>query len=262
MSLVENTRCVVLENPSGRVSHRTIDQVGEFFRPGDLLVVNDAATLPASFMGTARGLSVELRLLQPIEKPRRWWAALFGRGDWRTPTENRELPPVLNPGERITIAKGFSARILAWSFPSVRMVEIEFEGFDSWHGIFLHGRPIQYSHSLEKLELWDRQTIFSGPPVALEPPSAAFCLTWSLVENWKANGIRVARLTHATGVSVTSEEKIDRLLPLPETASIPLETVAEIATALSEKRRIIAVGTGVVRALEGSDLKSPGEKLV
>jgi hypothetical protein len=79
------------------------------------------------------------------------------------------------------------------------------------------------------------------------------------VNEWKKSGVRLARLTHATGVSVTSDEKIDRLLPLPETARIPDATAREIRKALAEKRRVIAVGTGVVRALEGTPTGLAGD---
>ena len=57
------------------------------------LVVNDAATLPASFRAQVPdGAQLEVRLLMHLGGPR-FSAVLFGAGDWRTPTEKRPLPP-------------------------------------------------------------------------------------------------------------------------------------------------------------------------
>src|SRR5262249_50334988 len=68
---------------------------------GDLLVVNDAATLPASLPGhTGTGDAVEVRLLGPARRDT-WRAVLLGPGDWRTPTERRPPPPALALGDTI-----------------------------------------------------------------------------------------------------------------------------------------------------------------
>ena len=81
----------------GTLADHRLEELPELLRPGDLLVVNDAATLPASLSGTdARGEPLELRLAGE-EPDGSWRAVLFGSGDWRTPTESRPLPPVLAP---------------------------------------------------------------------------------------------------------------------------------------------------------------------
>jgi S-adenosylmethionine:tRNA ribosyltransferase-isomerase len=151
------------------------------------------------------------------------------------------------------LGEGFSARIVQPLFGSQRAAEIEFEGENLWSKIFKFGRPIQYSYLTEALELWDQQTIFSGPPVSLEPPSSAFCLTWGLIQNLKAKGVGVVSITHSTGLSSTGEERLDRLLPLTETSWISEMAAETILNAKNQGRRVIAVGTGVARALEGID---------
>ena len=80
-------------------------------QPGDLLVLNDAATLPASLHGTGPGgAAIELRLLYApppgAGQDEVWPAVLLGAGDWRTPTEHRPAPPRLRPGDRLRSVPG------------------------------------------------------------------------------------------------------------------------------------------------------------
>jgi S-adenosylmethionine:tRNA ribosyltransferase-isomerase len=75
-----------------------------YFGPGDAVVINDAATLPASLFGSADGAPVEVRLLDGsglAEGTAR--AVLFGAGDWRTPTEKRAPPPVVRAGAQLEL---------------------------------------------------------------------------------------------------------------------------------------------------------------
>jgi S-adenosylmethionine:tRNA ribosyltransferase-isomerase len=64
--------------------------------------------------------------------------------------------------------------------------------------------------------------------------------------------VRLARLTHAAGLSATGDPAIDAALPLPERYEIPGETVRAIERTRSLGGRVVAVGTSVVRALEDS----------
>jgi S-adenosylmethionine:tRNA ribosyltransferase-isomerase len=76
------------------------------FRPGDLIVANDAATLPASLIGThcASGDAIEIRLAawESVGDPTRFTAIAFRSGDHRTPTEER-IVASLAPDDRLTL---------------------------------------------------------------------------------------------------------------------------------------------------------------
>src|SRR5262249_32272559 len=90
-----------------KLSHRHAIELPELLDPGDIVVVNDAATLPASLH--VRGTSLELRLVRRLDDDSRWTAIVFGGGDWRTPTERRPEPPVMTPGEKLELADDLSA---------------------------------------------------------------------------------------------------------------------------------------------------------
>jgi S-adenosylmethionine:tRNA ribosyltransferase-isomerase len=250
-----DTKLLVIER--GRVSHRQFTDLPAHLRAGDLLVVNDAATIPASLSGfhRATGAPVEARLASAINAPARWLAVLFGAGDWRTPTEKRQAPPSVRAGDLLDFRFGLTARIAKTRPESPRLVELELVGEPArlWGQIYRAGAPIQYSYLREPLALWDGQTVFAGPPAALEPPSASFPFTWKLVFELKKRGVGLAYLTHEAGISTTGDAELDaKLLPLPERYEIPESTARAVNRALKENQRVIAAGTTVTRALESA----------
>ena len=102
------------------------------------------------------------------------------------------------------------------------------------------------------MEIWDQQTLFSGPPISAEPPSASFQFTWNLVFELQKKGVRLAHLLHSAGISSTGDPQLDRLLPLPEWYEIPEETVNLVQEAKENGNRVVALGTTVLRALESA----------
>ena len=86
----------------------------------------------------------------------------------------------------------------------------------------------------------------------MEAPSAAFPLTWHRVLELEKGGIAFASLTHSAGISSTGDAALDRLLPLPEWFDVPAGTARAINSAKDRARRVVALGTTVVRAIESS----------
>lgn len=230
-----------------------------WLRPGDLLIVNDAATLPASLRGerAPRGpedppAALELRLTGAPAGDA-WRAILFGAGDWRTPTERRPPPPRAEPGDRLSFGPDLSATVTEVSPISARLIELRWDrsGPDLWAALYRRGRPVQYAYTRDDLALWSVQTVFAGRPWAAEMPSAGRPLDWETLLALRRRGVEVAALTHAAGLSSTGDAALDAALPLTERFEIPADTIAAIARARARGGRVIAVGTTVVRALEG-----------
>lgn len=214
--------------------------------PGDVLVLNDAATLPAALSGvTAGGERLEARLTGLDGSCA--LAVVFGAGSWRTPTERRSLAPALAPGDRIDFG-GLSARVE--QVASERLVALRFlaEGAALYRGLYACGRPVQYSYLVGDLSLWHVQCRFAARPWAVEMPSAGRPLSFGILSGLARRGVRIATLTHAAGLSSTGSQALDATLPLPERYEIPPRTLALVCGA----ERVIAVGTSVVRALEAS----------
>lgn len=255
-------RLLHLDPREGTLADTRIDSLPELLRPGDLLVVNDAATLPASLHGTVRGEPIELRLAGE-EPDGTWRAVAFGAGDWRTPTESRPPPPALAPGDALDLGPGLHARVVSRSELSARLIEIRFDTPPDrfWSALYRHGRPVQYAYEASPLALSRVQTPYAARPWASEMPSAGRPLRLDLLARLRARGIRLATLTHAAGLSATGDAALDAALPLPERYEIPPATVAAVADARRRGGRVVAVGTTVVRALEGAARSAGGELL-
>jgi S-adenosylmethionine:tRNA ribosyltransferase-isomerase len=229
-----------------------------FLSAGDVLVVNDAATLPASFRDEAR--DVELRLLSRLENHRTWRVVLFGSGDFRTETERRPDPPKLEVGTVLELGEELSATIVRVDDDSPRLVDVVFDrdGAALFHALFRHGRPIQYAYVKKPVPLFHVQSRFAARPWAVEAPSAGRPLTWGTLTELRRRGVTIASITHAAGMSSTGGAALDGRLPVPERYAIPEKTRAAILSAKERGRRVIAVGTTVVRALEASALDHGG----
>ena len=240
----------------GTIRHWARSAFGELLRPGDLVIANDAATLPASLFGShlPSRRTIEVRLANrpslALTQVRYFAALVFGEGDFRTRTEDRGQPPALAPGDHLVLGPLHATIVRLLNHP--RLVLLRFDGSvrEIWEGLARHGRPVQYSHIPLPLALWDTWTPIAGPPVAFEPPSAGFALSWDTLASLTARGIQFATITHAAGLSSTGDPTLDALLPFDEPYRIPMSTAQAIMQTQVQYGRLIAIGTTVVRALE------------
>jgi S-adenosylmethionine:tRNA ribosyltransferase-isomerase len=249
----ESALLLIIDSSRRAFRDARITDLPAVLQPGDLVVLNDAATIPASLRAwTGEGAAIEIRLLGQAHGSE-WVAVLLGKGDWRTPTELRDPPPRVSEGDRLEIARDFDAEVLGVSDTSRRLVTLRFNRSetDMWSGIYAYGRPIQYSYLKNDVALSSVQTAYASRPWAVEMPSAGYPLTWSILLELKRRGIELASLTHAAGLSAAGHQELDDRFPVPEIFEIPQRTADAVEAARRGDRRVIAVGTTVVRALEG-----------
>lgn len=259
---------VAADRAQDRVGLYLFASLPALLRAGDLLVVNDAATLPASLAGTTTdGAAFELRLTGPLElrgDAVGLTGLVFGRGDWRTPTELRAAPPALPLGSRVRLGR----MIATVTRHTGRHIELVIEAIVEGGGAGTHeaaasleavcaavyaaGRPVQYAHRREPLALWAVQTAYAARPWAVEMPSAGRPLTWEVILALRRARIGIAAITHAAGLGSTGDPQLDAALPGPERYEIPTATATALHAARAAGGRVIAVGTSVVRALEAS----------
>jgi S-adenosylmethionine:tRNA ribosyltransferase-isomerase len=265
-----------MADADGHITHAPRSRFVDFLRPGDLVVANDAATLPASVHGVhvRSGAEIEVRLggrssLDTDDV--QFTAIMFGAGDFHTRTEDRPLPTAIAPGDCLLLGPAPSkvertlSAIVEGVLNHPRLVLLRFEGSPHavWEGLARYGRPIQYAHIADPLAMWDVWTPIAGLPVAFEPPSAGFALDWKSIHAMRERGIAFATVTLAAGISSTGDPELDRRLPFNEPYRIPESTASAISRTRMQGGRIIAVGTTVVRALEhaavGAGLVSAGD---
>jgi S-adenosylmethionine:tRNA ribosyltransferase-isomerase len=238
------TRLLVVDPRGASIRDAAASDLASFVSPGDVVVVNDAATLPASLRATLRGERVELRLVSGDAARGKFKAILFDDGDHRTPTELRRVPAIaagdeLSVGDAVATVTSIEGRLLDLAFDRVDAALVS--------TLYAIGRPIQYAHVPVGLDLWSVQTVYASRPWAFEMPSAGRPLRASTLDAIRGRGAEIVAITHAAGISSTGDAATDALLPLPERYEIS----EEAARAMRSARRVIAIGTSVVRALEG-----------
>jgi S-adenosylmethionine:tRNA ribosyltransferase-isomerase len=218
--------------------HACFPELGRFLRPGDLLVVNTSATLPAALGTSLNGTEVELHLSTPVD------------GDnWVVELRTTERLPMRPPrtGTRLALPGGADAEFLAPYLGSGRL-SVARLSLDEPVEEYLrrHGHPIRYIHSPEDFPIDAYQTVFARDPGSAEMPSAARPFTAELVTELVRRGVLIAPVTLHAGVSSLEAGET----PYPERYRVPPETARLVNAVRGWGGRVIAVGTTVVRALE------------
>ena len=245
----QSERLLVIDPLTRRFGDYRIGELPQLLGPGDVLVVNDAATLPASLRVDAE---LELRLIS-VESDGSFRAVAFGAGDFRQATEERGAPRRLHEGERLMFSNELAARVLNVDAQDLRLVRLRFEteGAAFWQALYRHAKPIQYSYAARPLALWDVQNRYASRPWAFELPSAGRPLTFEALFEIEKRGATLTHVTHAASISSTGNPTLDARLPLAERYEIDEPAAKALARARRDGGRVVAVGTSVVRALEG-----------
>ena len=245
----------------GTVLHAARASLPELLRPGDLVVANDAATLPASLHGVQvpSGAPIEVRLAgRSSLSPRRpqvlggrvrrgrlahahrrsgLAAAARARRPSHARTARRDHRGSARPSAtrgtelRRPSRHGVGRRRAAWAADPVRVLE-------------------RGARALGRLDA-DRR-----PPGRLRAAVGGLRARLAHPRALRARGIGFATLTLAAGISSTGDPALDARLPLDEAYRIPESTASAIHRATTKSGRIVAVGTTVVRALEHAAARS------
>ena len=230
---------LLVTTPEGNV-HTNFHNLPQFLRPGDLLVVNASATLPASLPAEGSLGPFILNL-----------STNYGSGLWLA--EPRWSPGVPGPlplqeGGTIRLPQ-LTGRVVA-KFPGLdRLWFVHFEG-DVEEAMAKHGLPIRYGYLGQDQPLVAYQTVFARVPGSAEMPSAARPFTRQMVDRLRDRGVEIATILLHTGVSsleVDAEELEGQIM-----YAEPFEVSPETHAARAAGGRVIAVGTTVVRALESA----------
>ncbi|MGA8542813.1 MAG: S-adenosylmethionine:tRNA ribosyltransferase-isomerase [Thermoplasmata archaeon] len=232
---------LLVSNASGS-EHRNFGELPELMAPGDLLVVNESATLAASL--PARGPAGEFLLNVCTRYGDRIWLAEPRWGVGRPgPIPLTPATPIEAGGVRLAPIGPYPDISRLWFFRA---------GGDLERAMREVGRPIRYGYVPESYPLETYQTVFSRVPGSAEMPSAGRPFTHRLVEALEKRGVGIAPLVLHTGVSSLESEPDGLEIPpvYPEPFDVPSATAERINATRLAGHRVVAVGTTVVRALE------------
>jgi S-adenosylmethionine:tRNA ribosyltransferase-isomerase len=222
-----------------RLVHAQVRDLPEHLSPGDLLVVNTSATLPAAVpLDDGRTLHVSTQLDDGS------WVVEVRRGDGSGPAAGVDSGQVLRlPGRQLLrlVEPRTAGQSRLW-----RAVPVPWR--DSAEYLGEHGHPIRYPYVEGQVGIDDLQTVYATHPGSAEMPSAGRPLSRSTLVRLIARGVVVAPVVLHTGVSSAEAHEP----PQPEYFTVPDVTARLVNETHRVGRRVVAVGTTVVRALESA----------
>lgn len=238
----DQVRLLVADGHS--VWHRRFADLPDQLAPGDLVVVNTSATLPAAVDGALPdGRRVVVHFATGLDD-----------GTWVVevrPAVHAHGPVTsLVSGDRVWLTGDASATLVTAypdaGEPATRLWRAAISVTDVLPMLYRHGRAITYGYLPDRWPLENYQTIFATHPGSAEMPSAGRPFTAELVTSLITRGVRIAPLTLHTGVSSPEAGEA----PAPERYHVPEGTAELVNLTHRTGGRVIATGTTVTRALE------------
>jgi S-adenosylmethionine:tRNA ribosyltransferase-isomerase len=237
----DGVRLLVSRRAAGQVSHHAFGDLPDLLLPGDLLVVNNTATLPAQVRA---GGNLAVHFSGPVPD-----------GAWLVELRQiRDKISVPNgqgyPGQVIFLPGGAELRLLERATARLWQARLSVAVVPY---LLRHGVPIRYSYVPRDWGLPAYQTVFAQTPGSAEMPSASRPFTPAVVTALVSRGVLIAPLTLHCGVSSLEAEED----PYAEPYDVPPATAALVNHVRARGGRIIAAGTTVVRALETAARVAP-----
>jgi len=248
----DQSRLLVLHRQSSQLEHRCFRDVTHYLRAGDVLVLNNSRVIPARLRGAnvRTGGQFEILLLQE-NAPNDWWA-------------------MLRPGKRARVGTEIILRDARGIKSSMRVTVVG-QNAEGHRRLFFNGSqnilsllddvgevplpPYITRRSGEHSEL-DRaryQTVFALPPGSVAAPTAGLHFTTGLLDTIRERGVQVCFVTLHVGPGTfapVKSESVSAHKMHAERFAISAETAGLINEAKCDQRRIVAVGTTTLRALE------------
>ena len=244
----DEVRLMVSYLDDDRVVHSSFRDLPDFLEPGDTLVVNTSGTMNAA-LPAERGDGTPLTVHLSTHLPADLWVVELRSSSGGEPVLDGE------PGEVLVLPEGASL-VLQTPYLSEKRSQRE-ESNRLWVSTLnlpanfndyldRHGSPIRYRYVRESWPVSYYQSVYATEVGSAEMPSAGRAFTPELITRLVANGVRVVPLILHTGVASLEDDEP----PYEEFYRVPAETAEAINAARAAGRRVIAVGTTVVRALE------------
>jgi len=266
----DSSRLLVINSPTEH-THAIFRDLPEILKPGDLLVLNNTRVLPARLYGyKPSGLPVEVLLLEPQPDSQSdkkdfadRWLALVKPGRRLKPGtiicfDPADIQPERQAPHQSIHPKGVFAKVLETdAATSGRVIQFEYpEHVSLKNWVYETGHvplPPYISESNPDPEQY--QTVYAERAGAVAAPTAGLHFTQELLQRLQASGIQQAFVTLHVGVGTfrpVEAEDITAHEMHSEWAEVPEATVEQIRATKAKGGRVIAVGTTVVRALEGA----------
>ena len=252
------SRLLVLRRDTGHVAHKNFRDAPDYFRPGDVLVLNNSRVIPARLRGVnARtGGAFEIFLLEENSR-NDWWALM-------KPGKRAPVGTQIQIRKQKAESRNIAATVVATNAEGHR--RLQFSGTENiraelgWLGEI--PLPPYIQRATQRAEDRERyQTVFAQPPGSVAAPTAGLHFTEAMLDELRARGVQIHFVTLHVGLGTFAPVKADTLAAhtMPEERfELSDETARAINDAKRAGRRVIAVGTTSVRVLESVAVQHSG----
>jgi S-adenosylmethionine:tRNA ribosyltransferase-isomerase len=243
---------MVLHRDSGKIEHRVFKDIIEYFDEGDVMVVNDTKVFPARLYGNKEktGAKIEVFLLRELNKEIHLWDVLVD------PARKIRVGNKLYFGESDMVAE-----VIDNTTSRGRTIKFLFDGSDEEFYKALHDlgeTPLPRESITREAEPADKeryQTIYAKHTGAVAAPSAGLHFTREVMKRLEIKGVEVTAVTLHVGLGTFRPVDVEDLTKHKmdsENFIVLAEAAVVVNKALDSKKRVCAVGTTTMRALESS----------
>ena len=247
----DTARLMVVDRASGSITHRSVQDLPEYFGEGDVLVANDTMVFPARLRGIKEntGAKVEAFLLRELNPAHRLWDSIV------------DPARKVRVGNKLVFGDALAAEVLDNTTSRGRTLRFMFDGTpeELYAQIDAIGETPIPPYLRRKAEPADRvryQTLFARRRGAVAAPTAGLHFTPDLVRGLEACGTSVACVTLHTGLGTFKPVEVEDLSKHSMDAEffeVPAATVDVVNAALTDSERTVtACGVTVVRAMEST----------
>ncbi len=237
---------LILNRARGSTEHRRFDALLDYLEAGDVVVLNDTQVVPARLLGRKdSGGRVELLLLHPATE----------QGPYHCMIQSSKR---VRPGAILDFAEGIRARVCKQVDRGLTQVEFLdtrplLEILDSAGSVPLPPYIRRNGIPFEGDDARAYQTVYARKPGAVAAPTAGLHFTEKLLESMRQKGVIVTNLTLHVGFGTFQPVRhpdIRNHRIHEEFFEISTETAQTVNSAKEQGKRVVAVGTTTVRALE------------
>jgi S-adenosylmethionine:tRNA ribosyltransferase-isomerase len=240
----DESRLMVLSRKPRSVEHRIFRDIVNYFKEGDVLVVNETKVFPARLFGVKEktDASVELLLLRQLEET--MWEVMV------KPARKVRV------GNRIQITDDFGCDVIDNTVSGGRVVKFDYNGDNFFGLIEEYGKsplPPYINREAEDIDRIKYQTVYAKKIGAVAAPTAGLHFTDELLDSIRALGVKVVPIVLHVGLGTFRPIKVEDLSRHQmdsEYYEIAKESAEQINEAKLNGGKVIAVGTTTVRVLE------------
>ncbi|HDN59337.1 MAG: tRNA preQ1(34) S-adenosylmethionine ribosyltransferase-isomerase QueA [Candidatus Neomarinimicrobiota bacterium] len=241
----DHSKLMVVHRKDGKIEHKRFYNIIEYLRPGDLIVINETKVFPARLFAVKdrTDAKVEVFLLRELEN--NLWEVLV------KPARKVRI------GNKLTIAEGVQCDVIDNTVSGGRVVRfVNISREELYKLIDEVGQsplPPYIKRDPTPEDKKRYQTVYAKKRGAVAAPTAGLHFTEELLEKIKQKGVKVASIVLHIGLGTfrpVTVEDLSRHRMDSEYFEVSPETALAINEAKEKGKRIIAVGTSVVRCLE------------